>query len=121
MNLKDKSAFNKIIQLKQDKIDELKDVIYMLQDENSLAYHDTTIFDLKNKIRYIEDKIQKLYKAKDDKKSMDTIRKMAYKAEKPPHLVKKSPDVLFENYQQLLDSCERITLDFMAYRKRFGS
>lgn len=119
MTIKDLSAFNKIIQLKQNKIEELKDVVFMLQNENSLAYHDTTIFDLKNKIRYIEDKINTLYQAKDKKKSMDTIRKIAYKAEKPPHLLKKTPDILFENYLQLLDSCERITLDFMEYRRRF--
>ena len=109
--------FEKIVNFKSNDILELKKVIETLDNENSLGYHDVTIADLKNKSIFIEELIASLYIAKNKNSSLDSIRKMAYKDEKPPYITKKSPAILLDDYLQLLDSCERMTLDFIECKK----
>lgn len=112
------NAFDKIITIKSNYILELKKAIETLYVENSLGYHDITIADLKNKTLHLERLVTSLYTAKDNNVPLDTIRKMAYKNEKPPYIIKKPHDILLDDYLQLLDSCERLALDLMEYKKR---
>jgi len=121
MNILDSKAFKKIITLKSNKVLELKQVVATLDDENHLGYHDTTIVDLKRRSIQLEDLIETLHQAKAEDKSIDTIRKLAYKKQDHPYLDEKSPDVFYTDYLKLLESCERMTLDFLKYKMYFGN
>jgi len=120
VNILEQKAFKKIIKLKSNKVLELKQVVETLHEENHLGYHDIAIADLKYRAMHIEDLIETLNNAKVEKKSIDTIRKMAYKKQDHPYLDKKSPEAFYEDYLRLLESCERMTLDFLKYKMYYG-